>query len=260
MDSSSVLQNLNPSVDRVLAKELFDEFVDIEKRYMIQDWEPATLNGGQFVEILSRILYHLDSGNLNRNKSVDSCLTYIEDQPSGNPHAFSSRREALHFCRVLRTIYKFRSQRGAIHIDPNYTANELDSSLIISLSRWAMAEFLRIFWQGDRAQVSKTIREIVRYEVPAILASDEGFFVLRTDCSVDEEILLLLHRVGEVGLSRSDLGKSIPKPAPQVTKAIQRLDSSRQREIIQKGDGKYILTPNGTKRIVTDLSQKLRLE
>lgn len=260
MDTNTLLQHLNPSIDSILAKELLDEFIDIERRFVLQDWEPATLNGGQFVEVLSRILYHLDSGNLNRRKSVDACLTYIEDPTNNNTHAFPSRREALHLCRAIRTIYKFRSQRGAIHIDPEYTANELDSSLIVALSRWSMAELLRIFWQGDRTVVSRTIREIVRYEVPAILVNDNRYFVLRTDCTVDEEVLLLLHRVGEAGLSRNEIGKSVPKPAPQITRAIQKLESPDHREIIRNEKGNYILTPNGTKKILIDLSHKLVLE
>ena len=124
-----------------------------------------------------------------------------------------------------RTLYKFRSQRGAVHIDPDYNANELDSMLVISLARWIVSEILRIFWSGDTTIVATTIREIVRYEVPAILTIDNQFLVLHTDCSVEEEILLLLHNAGEKGMSRTEIGKSIPKAAPQITRAIQLLAS-----------------------------------
>ncbi|WP_334826646.1 hypothetical protein [Nostoc sp.] len=89
----------------------------MERRYIQRDWEPAELDGGQFCEILARILYHFDSSNLNQSKPLDDCLRYIENEHV--THTMKSRHDALHLARVLRTVYKFRSQRGAVHISPN---------------------------------------------------------------------------------------------------------------------------------------------
>lgn len=255
----ALLNDICPPVDKVLAESLLHEFLDIERRYILGDWEPTALNGGQFAEIASRIIYHIDSNNINRKKSVNDCLTYIEDITNSNPHSFPQRRTALHICRVIRTIYKFRSQRGAIHIDPDYTANELDSALIISLGRWLMSEILRIFWSGKSEEVSQIIREIVRYEVPAIINIDERQLVLHTGCSVEEEVLLLLHNAGETGLSRTNIGKSIPKPAQRISDALKSLISANKREIVQMDNKMYVLTPNGTRRIHNELSDKLTL-
>lgn len=259
MDSNSLVTQIAPPVDVNLAESLFAEFVDIERRFVLGDWEPVTLNGGQFAEIVSRIIYHIDSGNLNRRKGVDPCMRYVEDPDNNNSHVFPGRRASLHLCRVIRTIYKLRSQRGAVHIDPNYTANELDSTLVVYLVRWAMAEMLRIFWNGNRDEVSKVIREIIRYDVPAIFVMDNRQLVLRTDCTAEEEILLLLHNVGESGMTRTEVGTSIPKSPPTITRALKILESSNVRAIIKRVDGRYILTPNGTRRIHEELSGKLSL-
>lgn len=259
MDSQTLLSYLSPPLDRILSSKLLEEFVDIERRFVLGEWEPATLNGGQFAEIAARLIYHIDSGNLNKRKDVDSCLSYVEDSNNTNVHSFPHRRSALHLAKILRTLYKLRSQRGAVHIDPDYNANELDSMLVISLARWIVSEILRIFWSGDTTIVATTIREIVRYEVPAVLTVDNQFLVLHTDCSVEEEVLLLLHNVGEKGMSRTEIGKSIPKSAAAITRAIQLLTSPNFREIILRKDGNYILTPNGSKRIQSELSTKLSL-
>ena len=259
MNIDSLVGKISPPLDRSLATALLTEFVDLERRFVLGDWEPATLNGGQFAEVSSRIIYHLDSGTLNPRKGLDPCLAYIEDDRNSNKHSFPNRRSALHLCKALRLIYKFRSQRGAIHIDPDYTANEIDSTLVLSLSRWVMSELLRIFWSGNPSEIAKTIRAIVRYPVPAVFEIDGRSFVLRTDCTAEEEIVLLLHNAGEAGLSRAEIGKAAMKSAPAVTNALNALCSSDRRQVVKRNSGQYLLTPNGVKRLHEEISNKLSL-
>lgn len=257
IEESKVVSLVAPPIDATLARQLLKEFIDAERRFVLGDWEPTALDGGQFAEVAARIVYHVDSGNLNRRKSLDDCLKYVEDPTNNNAHAFPHRRSALHLCRVLRTLYKFRSQRGAIHIDPDYTANELDSTLIISLARWIAAEVLRLFWTGNTADVAQVVREIVRYEVPAILTLGDQRLVLRTDCSVEEEVVLLLHNAGECGLTRKEIGDAIPRSSGSVSTALGRLKSAAKREILLRTDSQFVLTPNGSKRVRESLGPKL---
>jgi hypothetical protein len=123
-----------------------------------------------------------------------------------------------------------------------------------------MSEILRIFWQGSTSAVANAIREIVRFQVPAVLSTDGRHLVLRTDCTVEEEILILLHNVGERGLSRLDLGKAIPKSPAAITLALQKLFSPEHREVIKRANGTYLLSPNGQKRVQEELSAKLTLK
>ena len=257
MNVDSLVAQVSPPLDRSLATALLAEFVDLERTFLLGDWEPATLNGGQFAEVSSRIIYHLDSGALNPRKGLDSCLAYVEDDRNSNKHAFPNRRSALHLCKALRLIYKFRSQRGAIHIDPDYTANEIDSTLVLSLSRWVMSEVLRIFWSGNPPEVAKTIRAIVRYPVPSVFEIDGRLMVLRTDCTVEEEIVLVLHNAGGAGLSRAEIGKATVKSASAVTKALKSLSSSDRRQVVKRNSGQYLLTPNGTKRVHEEVTKRL---
>lgn len=260
MDKDTLIRQLCPPLDRQLIESLVAEFNSEERRFVLGDWEPATLDGGQFAEITSRILYHADSGTLNRRKSFDDCLKYIEDHSNQNNHSVQPHRTALHLGRILRAIYKFRSQRGAIHIDPDYTANELDSTLIIGLVRWVMAELLRVFWKGAQPEVARMVREIVRFPLPAVLTYDDMHLVLRTDCTVEEEILILLHNAGEAGLTRTILGRSIPKSAPSVSRALATLKDASHREVVERKDGRVVLTPRGSRRIQQQLAPKLKLE
>jgi len=255
-DSETLSRILSAKLDEELVRELLREYVSQEKRYILRDWEPATLDGGQFVEAAARIVYHVDSGNLNRRKPVSECLGYIEDQ-SVTSHKFPDRKSALHICKVLRTIYKFRSDRGAVHIDPVYTANQLDSRLVIDASRWILSELLRLFWSGTPQQIAQMIREILRYEIPAIDRYGDQTIVQRIDCTAEEEILLLLREAGESGLTRDILGKSVRKTPGRITQAVQALE--RKREIVRASGTHYCLTDLGARRVLTNLGEKMIL-
>ena len=236
-----------------------DEFISLERRYIQRDWEPAQLDGGQFCEILGRILYHQDSGTLNPNKDFDECVKYIWDEHNHNKHAMN-RSDANHLSKVLRTTYKFRSARGGVHISPQYKPNHMDSKVIIEMVRWCFAETLRIFWAGtNREQVAKAIRELLTFDVPAIGKFEDIIMVQRTDLNAEEELLVLLHYAGEQGFTRTELGKYAMLSAPAVTTTLQKLSGPVFRQIVQLPSGRYRLTDLGSKRIREKLPDKLLL-
>ncbi|UZN48794.1 hypothetical protein KZ686_13760 [Cupriavidus cauae] len=257
IEKKKLLEKISPPLDPLLCSQLLDEFISAEKRFIQRDWEPAELDGGQFCEILARLLYHQDSGTLSQSKGFDECCKYLEsDQVK---HSIHPRHDAIHLVRVLRTVYKFRSQRGAVHISPTYSPNHMDSKLVIECVRWAMNETLRIFWQGDRDVVAKAIRELLQFDVPCVGVFSDALLVQRTDLSSEEEILVLLHFAGEEGFSRTELGKAARRAPSTVTNALQKLTASNSRQVFQLGNGRYRLTDLGSKRVREHLSSKLLL-
>jgi hypothetical protein len=259
IDKPQIINEISPPLDNILATQLFDEYISQEKRFVLGDWEPATLDGGQFAEAAARILYHQDSGRLDRRRKVDDCLQYVEDFKNQNKHSLSDRKSALHTSKVLRAIYKFRSDRGAVHIDPVYTANHVDSKYLVDSCRWVLAEFLRVFWKGDRTEVSDIIKQILSYEIPSVRKFGTDLLVQRVDCTTEEEILLLLYYVKESGFSHSELVKFVKKDPSGVSRALKNLSSSQKREIIKLDNENYCLTDIGIKRVLRDLADKLIL-
>lgn len=248
---------VSPPLDGNLVDQLLSEYISQEKRFVLRDWEPSTLDAGQFCEAAARIIYHVDSGILNPRKEVGECLLYVEDPNQNNRHFFPDRKAANHLARVLRTTYKFRSDRGAVHIDPVYTANHLDAKLVVETSRWVLAELLRIFWRGDRSQVASAIREILQYELPVIGKFEDALLVQRIDCSVEQEILILLHYGGEIGLSQQQLKKYIPKDASGISRGLSKLGPAGERQIIKLANGNFRLTDLGSREVLTALADKL---
>jgi hypothetical protein len=258
IEKRAILVRISPPLDHLLATQLLDEFVSAERRFIQRDWEPTELDGGQFCEVLARILYHMDSGNLNQTKTLEDCLKYLEnDQVS---HALLPRHGALHLARVLKTVYKFRSQRGAVHISPTYTPNHMDSKFVVESVRWCMNETLRLFWQGDKEKAAKAIRELLQFDVPCVGVFQDVILVQRTDLNAEEEILVLLHYAGELGFSRTELGQYTMVSAPSITRAIQSLESAAKRQVVLLGSGKYRLTDLGARRIREELADKLLLQ
>lgn len=260
IEKRTIIARISPPIDTLLATQLVDEFVSMERRFIQRDWEPAELDGGQFCEVLARILYAEDSKNLNLGKALDDCLRYIEDEKNQNAHALTPRHDALHLARMLRTVYKFRSQRGAVHISPTYSPNHMDAKYVIEAVRWCMMETLRIFWGGDRERVAKAIRELLQFDVPCIGVFEDVIVVQRTDLSPEEEVLVLLHYAGEQGFTRTELGRYCLAAHPRVTEALQYLSAPRCRQVIPLSNKRYRLTDLGSKRIREELADRLLLQ
>jgi hypothetical protein len=257
MDRDTFLSGVAPPIDQRLAEQLFDEFVSAERRYVLGDWGPATLDGGQFAEVAARLLYSLDSATVDRHRSVDACLKYVEDQDGRNTHAFPERKAACHIARVLRTIYKFRSDRGAVHIDPTYDANHIDARLVLEGVRWVFSEMLRVCWTGDSADVAEAVREIAEFEVPAVALVDDLPRLQRVDCTAEEEVLILLHHAQDAGLSREQLSLAVPRPRSTISNALTRLQSGAVRQVRRSNDGRYRITDLGVRRVILELGRKL---
>jgi hypothetical protein len=260
VDQATLVARLAPPFDPDLTKALVEQFISLERRFIQRDWEPAQLDGGQFCEVLARIIYHQDSGTLSPGKDFGDCMKYVEDEHCQNSHAINPRSDALHLCKVLRTTYKFRSQRGGVHISPLYKPNHMDSKVIMEMVRWCFADTLRIFWSGvDREQVAKAIRELLTFDVPCIGKFEEVIMVQRTDLSAEEEVLVLLHYAGEQGFTRGEVGKYAMVSAASVTTALQKLKSPEMRQVVELASKKFRLTDLGSKRIREKLPDKLLL-
>lgn len=255
VERGAMVQRIAPPLEPTLAEALVDEFVSAERRFVQRDWEPAELDGGQFCEVLARILYHQDSGNLNLNKSLEDCVRYLRnDQVS---HAIQPRKTALHVAKVVEAIYKFRSDRGVAHISATYKANHMDAKFVIEAVRWCMTEILRLFWQGDSEKAAKAIRELLQFDVPCIGVFADVLIVQRTDLTAEEEVLVLLHYAGEQGFTRSELDRHAQVSPRSVGRALDELVSSSRRLVVLLSKGRYRLTDLGSRAVREQLADKL---
>ncbi len=257
VEKQILIGKLAPPLDLPLTEQLLDEFTSLERRYILRDWEPAELDAGQFCEILGRLLYHRDSGNLDRGRDFGDCFRYINNDQVTHQ---LDRNDTKMLMLAAQTVHKFRSKRGAVHISPNYKANHMDSRFMIETVRWLMTETVRMFWAGDRESASQAVRELLRFDVPAVGKFEDVIIVQRTDLKPEEELLVLLHFAGEQGMTRRELGTYAQCSPSSVTRAVDGLISSGTRQAVLLASGRFVLTDLGHKRIREQLAEQLLVE
>ena len=149
-------------------------------------------------------------------------------------------------------IYKFRSDRGAVHISPVHSANQMDSMLIMHAGKWVLGELLRLRWNDDRRVVGEVIEQLVQLEHPIIHELDGKPLVLARDITAPEEVLLLLNHSQNNRMTRSELQSLASHKAANVNVAMLRLARSKEVRIADNGD--VALAPPGQKRVFEEVS------
>lgn len=240
-------------VDSKLADQLIEEAVALEDTFIRRRWKYSELDGGRFAEVAARIIYAADSGNLSRSKGVDDCLRYVDNQQVS--HRFPEAQAAIHLSKVLRAIYKLRSQRGAVHVSPTYTANELDSRLIVECARWVLAEILRIFAKASRDEIASVIANLARFPQPLIRMYDGEPLLQNISFTAEEEVLAHL-LFAEAGMTQVELVSVIPKDASGVRRAIKKLVAASSRQIVGRGQ-RYLITDLGVARIEAKIASEV---
>lgn len=238
-------EKLATAIDSTLAEQLIEEATSIEEAFLLRKWKYTELDGGRFAEVAARILYSVDSGNLSRTRSVDDCLKYIENNQVA--HSFPEPQAAAHMAKVLRAVYKLRSQRGAVHVSPTYSANEIDSRLVIEATRWLLAEILRIFVTSDRVAVAAAVRELARFPQPVIRLYQEIPLLQSVSFTTEEEVLAHLLNSDD-GMTTAELVRVTPKAASGVRLAVKNLASARSRQIVERSR-RWFITDLGVSRI-----------
>lgn len=254
MQPPELVAHLAGAVHPTLAQQLIDEYMSLEEAFILRKWKHTELDGGRFVEVAARIIYSVDSGNVALAKPVDDCLRYVENTQV--PHSFPESQTANHMGKVIRSVYKLRSQRGAVHVSPTYTANEIDSRLIVETVRWILAEVLRVFVVSDRELVADVVRSLARFPQPMIRLY-EGIPLLQvTTFTAEEEVLVhLIH--SQSGMTTAELCKLIPKDRAGVARAVKKLSGAGFRQIVERS-GKWLISDLGITRIETRIATEAR--
>ncbi len=240
-----IVTKLGATINQTLAEQLIEEARKLEESFLLKRWQHSELNGGRLAEVAARIIYSVDSGNVSLTKSVDDCLKYIDNNQV--THNFPEPQAAIHMAKVLRSIYKMRSQRGAVHVSPTYTANEIDSRLIIESARWILAELLRLFVAAHKDEVASMIKEIARFPNPLIRAYEDIPLLQSVGFTIEEEILAHLIEERD-GMTIQQLITIIPRDQSSVRRAASRLATSKLRQVVKRSD-KWLITDLGIERI-----------
>ncbi len=241
MTPEQLKRDIAAIVDATFAEEIVTSYLEMQQRYHAGDWMPTELNGGHFCEAIARALYQLDTGTITHKDLPGDIIKQLRDQVKVPPTHVFPLKDRDHFCRVLETTYKFRSDRGVAHVSATYNANHLDANFVIANVKWLFAEFLRLGWKKDRNEVAEIIEAIIQLEHPLIHELDGRPLVLSNNFNALEEVLILLQHSPGGCLTRTQLKEYVRKSASAVNKAINEL--CEDRYIRLNGGDVYILPP-----------------
>lgn len=252
--SEDLIGQLSAVIDPALAQAAVESYVDMEGRFLVGDHGPAELNGGRLCEAVSRSLLQLDIGKVNHRLLPGRVCEILVDEQQQHAHAMNGG-DRRHIAKAIGLVYKFRSDRGAVHISPDYSANFMDSMLMLHSGKWTFAELLRLALKQDLKWVAEAIKQIVQLE-HAIIHEVEGKpLVLIPGIAAPEEVLLLLFHANGKRLGRAQLRDFAANQKPAtVSTAVSRLIADKALRPL--GEAEVMLTPVGEKRVVEVIMPK----
>jgi len=257
LSSKQLAAELARIVDPSFADAIVDSYVEMQQRFFAGDWQPSELDGGRLCEAVARACYQLDAGTITHSQLPKELCEKLEDERNLHSHNLNAKARR-HISRAIMLVYKFRSDRGSVHISPEYTANEMDSILMVHAGKWIFAEFLRLAWIKDRKVIAETIADIIQLEHSLIHELDGTPLILDHNASAPEEVLLLLNHADGHKLQKDELTRQAKNNSDSsVAVAISRLTKSN--EIRATGTpGELAITPKGQKRVIETIIPKFK--
>lgn len=252
--SDQLINELANVVDYRFAEGAVNSYVEMLRRFLAGDWQPTEVDAGRLCEAVSWALYQMDQGISDGTKNPGAVRDILLSKNYN--HNIVNISDRFHILKAIEVVYKFRSDRGPVHISPIHDANYMDSMFVLHSGKWILAEFLRLTWNKDRNLIGEVIAQLVQLEHSLIHELDGKPMVLATSVTAAEEVLLLLSHAPNNRLSRSELGDYIKsKSAPAVSTAISRLVALKQ--VRRADNGEVALTPNGQRYLSEVVFQKI---
>lgn len=173
-----------------LRRPLIDEFSNIVNNFMERKWLPTELSGGRFCEIVYTILEGYPSRSYPSSPKkprnfVDACRRL--ENNSNIPRSFQ-----ILIPRLLPALYEIRNNRNVGHVGGDVDPDHMDSSAVISISSWILAELIRIFHEVTTEEAQKLVDIIVERRFQIVWKSGDMRRVLKPGLPLKHQILILL--------------------------------------------------------------------
>lgn len=169
---------------------LLAEFNSIVVNYSERRWGAAELSGGRFCEIVYTILKGHAAGAYPATPEkprnfVDACKRL--ESSSGIPRSFQ-----ILIPRLLPALYEIRNNRNVGHVGGDVDPDFMDSSAVVSIAGWIMAELVRVFHGVSTAEAQQVVDSLVERRIPLVWKSGDVRRVLDPNTTLKDQILLLL--------------------------------------------------------------------
>ena len=192
------------SLDAILVDELLEAYDEAKSNHYLGGHRLSAVEGGRFCEAAYRILEQVATGSftpLGRRLNADQLARKLAALPVGS--AEDSIR--LHIPRTLRVIYDVRNNRDAAHLADGIDPNVQDSSLVIAILNWTLAELVRLYHGVTPTEAHDLIGRLVTRSTPVIEDFDGFLKVLNPTLQAGDHCLVLLYQRDRLGATLEQL-------------------------------------------------------
>lgn len=234
---------LSASIDKKLVDELLAAYFEAKRNYYFGGHRLSAVEGGRFCEAAFRILEFIVSGAftpIGVTLNSDGLIKTLAGFPIGKfPDSIR-----LHIPRALRVIYDVRNKRDAAHLADGIDPNLQDSTLVISLLDWTLAELVRLYAKIAPDKAQQLVESLVVRQIPAIENFDGFLKVLKPGLAASDHLLLLLYERGSEGATLAQLSDwAHPSMRKNLKTTLGRLVSDKA--MVHVSGSKYQITRLG---------------
>ncbi|MEL4280287.1 MULTISPECIES: hypothetical protein [Shewanella] len=241
------LKTLLGSLPAGLRTPLIKEYKKLTQNYMEHRWEPAELSAGKICEIVYSILQGHVDGNYPSSPSkprnmVAACRQL--EQESSLPRSFQ-----ILIPRMLPALYEIRNNRGVGHVGSEVDANNVDSTLMLTMVNWIMAELVRVFHTGSLEDAQLAVDALAQRNTPLVWDSKGFKKVLSPSMNLKDQILLLASSTDE-DVTLSELMDWTESSNKTYYKKILKVLHKEKLIHFNEPEEKITLLPAGSNKVV----------
>ncbi|WP_026423702.1 hypothetical protein [Actinokineospora inagensis] len=244
--SESVEAVLAVAYDKALVRELLGTYKDAKDNFYLGKLRPTEVEGGRFCEAAYRILQQITTGTFT---SLDDNLKTeeIANRLSRLREADHPKSVRIYLPRALRVVYDIRNSRDAAHLADGIDPNLQDSTLVIGVLDWVLAEFVRLSGHVSADVAQRLVDTLVTRKIPVVQEFGDVPKVLRRDLPASDHILALLYHCGDAGAPAGKLKQWLPeKMRANFRRTAASLDD---RALVHVNEEVYRITRTGQARV-----------
>lgn len=222
-----------------LRRELLATFGEIVRNFREGRWEPAELNDGKLTEVIYSIIRGMVDGEYPASASKPPDMLRACRAMEQVPAADFPRSVRVQIPRMLVALYEIRNNRSVGHVGGDVDPNHMDALCVLYISKWLMAELVRALHDVPTDEATAVVELLSDRTIPIVWEVGERKRVLRTDLSMRDKMLLLLHATPGA-VAESDLVRWVEHSNPSVFR----------RDVLRRAHRARLIEYNDTARTV----------
>lgn len=200
----------NGRLDKENLEKALSEYDKMRIEYSSNDFEAAALHGGKFCEYIGNLLLILFGTTSKDRPELGSILNEIEKLANNQNNQNLDVSIRLTIPRMLRAAYELRSRRNFLHVNNDININLVDSSTLLELCSWILAEIIRLYYTGDMKAAGEIVNSLITNRLPFIDEFHGKKILLAKNISAAQGILVLL-AISKIETKVDNICESLPR-------------------------------------------------